>query len=691
MAQRVDSRALRRYIVRIHDADSGSVRGTGFFVAPGKVLTCAHVVEDDDEVDLVSAVDLRSPPRRAKVCARSEPGEPGQAPWPFPDLAVLNISDRRHPCPPLYAGDPDNNDECHAYGFLPNQLYRGEVPTGSGRTFKFESVDGAGYLVVKQGQVAPGLSGAPLLCPVTRAVVGVVVATREAENDLGGWASPIAALLAGEFRVGDDLAAQGRMIAAQNPSAAIAERRTWQQVLPVQISADGFEQGWADFKRQRKSNPSDLLLADFGVVPYLFRDASLEARQEWCESPEPIAILLVPAVGGGGKNRFAIELCKRMLKMGWVAGFWRYGSDIAHIPAPRLIVVDYAEHTAVEHLRDLLSHLRQSATAMTPVRLLILSRQGDPLDHVRREASASIKQVIDAADETEVASSVLQREERTRLYVEAFKGFSRAWDEKELEEVAVPDLSDPRYDTPLDVLFEAFDRFFSQDLSPDTDNDAETGSPVDRVLDREQRHWARGAWWRRMDAIDAQLAVAVATLAGASDQDEAETLMSVVYGNSNSRRMKRKRKATAKWVSGLYMGDGYLKPLRPDRLGEALIGRVLRGSDEAADLLVNVMTIVSDAQLVRTLEVLHRVVTIDRRSRRIVADAILRHHDSLVGRAHGQAKGTLSRPGSTALVAVTSRLLTGALAEDLIVEPGERLSVGSYDDQAASPANTDKS
>lgn len=669
MAQPVDSRALRRYVVRIHDVVSGSVRGTGFFVAPGKVLTCAHVVESDDEVDLVSADDLRSPPRRAKVCARSEPGEPGQAPWPFPDLAVLNIDDRGHPCPPLHPGNPDNSDDCHAYGFPPNQLYQMEDPRGSGRTFKFESIDGVGYLVVKQGQVSPGLSGAPLLCPVTRAIVGVVVATREAENDLGGWAAPIAPLLDGEFRIGDDLATQGRIIAEQNPMAAVVERRNWQQVLPVPMSAKGFEQRWAEFKRQRKSSPSDLLLADFGVVPYLFRDTELHNYQRWCEAPQPMAILLVPATGGGGKNRFAIELCKRMIEVGWVAGFWRQGTAVAHIAAPRLIVVDYAEHTVGEYLSDLFTELRQSATAMTPVRLLILSRQGDSLEHVRQEASASIKQIIDAADETEVASSVLQSAERTRLYIEAFKGFSRAWDEKELEEVAVPDLCDPRYETPLDVLFEAFDRFFAQGHRLAS----EPGSPVDRVLDHERRHWARGGWWRGVDPTDAQLEVAVATLAGASDEDEAEALMRVVYGRSDSRRMKRKRKASAKRLSGLYKGNGYLKPLRPDRLGEALVGRVLYEHDDASDLLVNVMMAASDAQLERTLEVLDRVITIDTRARKTVADAVLQHHDSLVTRARSQAKGSVSRPGSTALIAAITRLLTGVLAEELTVEPGERV------------------
>lgn len=48
---------------------------------------------------------------------------------------------------------------------------------------------GRGFLQVKAGQAAPGLSGAPLVCPVRRAIVGVVAVTRDARSDLAGWAA----------------------------------------------------------------------------------------------------------------------------------------------------------------------------------------------------------------------------------------------------------------------------------------------------------------------------------------------------------------------------------------------------------------------------------------------------------------------------------------------------------------------
>ena len=40
-----DSRELRRFVVRVEDGQ-GKILGTGFYAAPGWVVTCAHVVSD---------------------------------------------------------------------------------------------------------------------------------------------------------------------------------------------------------------------------------------------------------------------------------------------------------------------------------------------------------------------------------------------------------------------------------------------------------------------------------------------------------------------------------------------------------------------------------------------------------------------------------------------------------------------
>jgi len=325
---RVDTRQFRRHVVHIDRCDGG-VLGTGFFVAPGWVLTAAHVVYDQgagvelDRVVVVPADSTIGGGVEADVAARSAPAA-GVGLWPFPDLALLRLPrdtgwSTGHPCVWLAAGDPLGRD-CHAYGFVPRE--DGAVPPGSPAAFEFEGIDGDGYLRLKAGQAAPGLSGAPLVCPVRRAVVGVVTATRDRYSDLGGWASPVAALLSGGPGVPDDLAAYGAQLAIDNPAAVLADRVGWHAVLPVDGVQETLQQPWAAFVRRSRSSPADLLRADYVVVPYLFRDSDLDAGQGWCEQTTAMEVALVAGRGGAGKTRYAIELCRRMADRGWLAGMW---------------------------------------------------------------------------------------------------------------------------------------------------------------------------------------------------------------------------------------------------------------------------------------------------------------------------------------------------------------------------------
>src|ERR1700683_1220504 len=102
MAGQVDSRQLRRVEVRV-DTTGGEIRGTGFFAAPGWVITCAHVVEGVSDAVVVPAdhrVDAGGV--RWQVAARSMPAAGGGALWPFPDLALLRAdSEVDHLCPLL--------------------------------------------------------------------------------------------------------------------------------------------------------------------------------------------------------------------------------------------------------------------------------------------------------------------------------------------------------------------------------------------------------------------------------------------------------------------------------------------------------------------------------------------------------------------------------------------------------------
>jgi S1-C subfamily serine protease len=83
---------LRRCVVRIEG--DGRFRGTGFFVAPGEVLTCAHVVHGADEIKARWAGGPPLPATVVKSLPTLAVGDPDSAFYPLPDVALLVLMDR---------------------------------------------------------------------------------------------------------------------------------------------------------------------------------------------------------------------------------------------------------------------------------------------------------------------------------------------------------------------------------------------------------------------------------------------------------------------------------------------------------------------------------------------------------------------------------------------------------------------
>ncbi|MBD1871546.1 CHASE2 domain-containing protein [Cyanobacteria bacterium FACHB-471] len=163
--------------------------GTGFFVAPGKILTCAHVVKDAGT-------------QAVKVSSQSHEGL-GEASVvgvfldPF-DIALLELKEPipEHPCVYLDSSIHQerviqSSDRLYTYG------YPDDFPLGAPVTTACEGLTGDSPPIIKfkQGQIRPGLSGSPLLNQRTSKVCGIVKFTRDRSNDLGGGAVPVAAIL----------------------------------------------------------------------------------------------------------------------------------------------------------------------------------------------------------------------------------------------------------------------------------------------------------------------------------------------------------------------------------------------------------------------------------------------------------------------------------------------------------------
>ena len=156
--------------------------GTGFFVVPGLILTCEHVVRRSP-----GKVQVGWQNRTLDaVVERSIP-----APYDLALLRVTLVDDVNPPCvwldEEVQPGDP-----LYLFGY-PDQ----DFPNGCPVTFNYEGLSGNDPPLIKfaLGQVLPGMSGSPLLNQRTGKVCGMVKFTRDRSIDLGGGAIPSRVIL----------------------------------------------------------------------------------------------------------------------------------------------------------------------------------------------------------------------------------------------------------------------------------------------------------------------------------------------------------------------------------------------------------------------------------------------------------------------------------------------------------------
>ncbi|HEY9630367.1 MAG TPA: NB-ARC domain-containing protein [Coleofasciculaceae cyanobacterium] len=182
MTQRLDQ-LLQCCTVKI--AVPGQGWGTGFFVAPGWILTCAHVVK---------VLELGA---TAEICWQQEQFATAAVVKRIPafDLALLQCSLPEGvdlPCVHLGEAFQPNND-LYSFGY-PDSFPQGASVTG---LCEGEAIEANSPLILfKLAQVRPGLSGAPLLNLRTGEVCGMVKFTRDRSLDLGGGAIPTAVIWA---------------------------------------------------------------------------------------------------------------------------------------------------------------------------------------------------------------------------------------------------------------------------------------------------------------------------------------------------------------------------------------------------------------------------------------------------------------------------------------------------------------
>jgi hypothetical protein len=121
-------------------------------------------------------------------------------------------------------------------------------------------------------------------------------------------------------------------------------------------------------------------------VPFLGREAAFESLEQFLtvEQDQPFAWWLVTGGGGAGKTRLARQLCLRMRRRGWRAGFLPNGfvANISDLDTwcpqvPTLIVADYVMKR-IEEIRRLTARLARR-DGLPSLRLLLLERAAGKL------------------------------------------------------------------------------------------------------------------------------------------------------------------------------------------------------------------------------------------------------------------------------------------------------------------------
>jgi hypothetical protein len=175
-----------------------TIGGSGFFVAHGKVLTCAHVVAKQGAAARVVTVEWQGKTLSGKATA--VPDKRGTAElWPFPDLCVIELTDapEDHPWVTLGELHGEENRAIYLCGF--SMIYDTQVARFQGKSARLDEpqdVDGGRLWQVKDCEMPPGMSGGPVLDLRSGAVCAVAKTRRKADDDMGGWVIPASAIRA---------------------------------------------------------------------------------------------------------------------------------------------------------------------------------------------------------------------------------------------------------------------------------------------------------------------------------------------------------------------------------------------------------------------------------------------------------------------------------------------------------------
>jgi len=193
----------------------GSHAGSGFFVAPGVVVTCNHVLRlgDLSSDEAGASISIVSPTAGAFELLDTRE----RSPTDEDDLAILRVEPADGHSFVLLDTGLRARDELHTFGFpegYPNGAPAGLVAEGW--------MEENRWLKVAGGQVRRGMSGSPILNIRTGAVCGILKRSSDPSQALGGYAVSVRGL----FKLSPTLS-------SANLRHHTTQRRNWFDLLPA--------------------------------------------------------------------------------------------------------------------------------------------------------------------------------------------------------------------------------------------------------------------------------------------------------------------------------------------------------------------------------------------------------------------------------------------------------------------------
>lgn len=592
----------------------GAGRGSGYAVGADLILTAAHVVagRDDCQVRPTDAVD----PLPATVVWRDERVDAallrlGSARWPGLTTSWGRVSGvRLVGC--VATGFPWAQRQ--ADGSVAEEMIHATVVPGTAHRLGRYAIN----VTTAQPYDPPdgrspwrGMSGAGLLAQDGHHLLGVLVDDPQRFQPSRLEAVPVEYLLAD---------------AGFAALVGISPRRL------VQLPPHPFLRPAYQPLPRRPSDPQ-LLMPQFGVVPFLGRETLVDELVRWASDDDPLAVALVSGAGGSGKTRLAAEVCERVLAMGWDAGrVVDLGSiEVDALEWPSLIVVDYAEQADSQALRRLLAEVANRPDGPT-VRVLLLARD---VGHWWDTVSPAVGTYTGTGEAVRfhLGDHALSGNERSAHAAVAAAEFAARLD---LAVPVAPDVTSPELDSPLLIHMAALLAVRGEYV------DAASGAVRRRILvallDRERQRWSALLPAHRLGGPEGlhpatvQRVVLCVTLAR-PHRTTVASLLAVLPELAGEAQVERRDKA-ARWLDALF-SDGVWGP-------DLLVGQLLgetgqQGTDsDLGSIATRLLAYAEfgDASVAHLLNTVRLAAEHHLGPRMVLTDLMIGHLTGLVGQIH---------------------------------------------------------